>query len=699
MVEFVHEAATAPKAKTVDEEFIREAVEKSGVNALRMALYQMTGDPALAAMKITKQKIRGGVLFDYILANEDIEIVKQKAVEYLMKGPPSGDKIPAPPSIDESRKLMNLFAGLMIKDNDVLAGYEELAFAEFPRGVEWTKKPPMEDLARHKVLVIGAGLSGIAAAVQLKRLGIPYVVIERQAGVGGTWLLNTYPECRVDTLSYLFQYKFEKNYKWNEYFASRQETQKYLEHVAIKYGVKEDFRFNREVVGARWDEETSVWQVQIRYRKTGKIETMIATSIISASGLFATPKFPDIPGIETFKGHMFHTTQWDHSVDFTGMRAAVIGTGSTGTQLIPGLSRSVKSLTVYQRTPNWIVAYDGYRATVQDHMSWMCDHMPYYWNWYCYAAYFRSLDLAAVQVKDAAYEAAGGCVNERNDGIRAVLTDFINTKFPGRPDLVQKLTPTHAPLVRRLVVDNGFYDALKEGHVELVTENIERITEKGILTKDGVERELDMIVLGAGFQTGKYFFPIDYVGLGGVTLESTWKKDGARSYLGMSMPGFPNLFSLYGPNHQPRGGSLYSWAEIWARYAVASVAWMVENGASSMSVKADVNEDYQTRLDERMRTLIWESEGAGYYVNEFGRQGVNMPWTTSEYHEMVVKPNMEDFDVEFLPKVDAGRRYASVNGIGASSQHLSNGIGGKHDARPVGKADNSMRVDEHPVLL
>jgi 4-hydroxyacetophenone monooxygenase len=175
--------------------------------------------------------------------------------------------------------------------------------------------------------------------------------------------------------------------------------------------VSEDFQYNREVVGANWDESSSTWQMRIVNKQTGEEELVAANSIISASGLFATPNLPDIPGIHDYEGKMFHTTQWDHSVDYTGLRVAVIGTGSTGTQLIPGLAPHVKSMAVYQRTPNWIASYEGYGALVEDHMSWLCDNMPFYWNWYCYAAYFRSLDLAPLQVRDAAYEAKGGSVS------------------------------------------------------------------------------------------------------------------------------------------------------------------------------------------------------------------------------------------------------------------------------------------------
>ncbi|KAL2823628.1 hypothetical protein BDW59DRAFT_163206 [Aspergillus cavernicola] len=626
-----------------DVEYIRKAVEMAGVNALRVALYQVTADPELATIPITRTKIRGGVLFDSVLSKKDEEVVRRKAVEYLTNPP---KRVPPPPSIDEAHKLMNLFAGSCINDNDIAPGYEELAFDQFPRGVSWSSpSTPPEARSKFHVLIIGAGLSGIATAIQLKELGIPYTIVERQAGIGGTWLWNDYPEARVDTLSYLFQYKFEKRYPWVDFFASQPQTQEYLQHVAEKHGILPGVEFDREVVQARWKESTATWEVTTIHQKTGGQCTYTANAIISAAGLFSTINKPDIAGIDDFKGHIFHTTGWDHSVPLEGKRAAVIGTGSTGTQLTPALVRACSHVSVYQRTPNWIASYEGYDEPVPDHVHWLCDNLPYYWNWFCYAAYFRSLDLAALQVRDPEYEAKGGHVNERNDGVREALTAFIKQKMAAKSELIPKLIPKHAPLVRRLVVDNGFYNCLLEDHVDLVSDSIDCITPSGILTKDGVQREFDVIVLGCGFKTSKYFWPTEYIGVGGVRLEDTWAKDGARSYLGMAIPGFPNFFSLYGPNHQPRGGSLYSWAEIWARYAVGSIARLIEQGARAMDVKAEINEEYQARLDEANSKLIWESEGAGYYVNEHGRQGVNMPWTTSEYHAMVLGPNLDDYEI------------------------------------------------------
>lgn len=625
----------------VSDDFIRKAIDMSNLNALRLALLQVTGDEELAKMRVRKQAIRGGALFGYVVIEEDHAALKAKAFDYLRSG---AYATPPPPSREEARKLIDLFSDAPVTDAEFNFGYEELAYEEFPRDINWTNKPSAETLAGFKVIVIGAGISGIAAAIQLKRLGIPFTVLERQSGIGGTWLRNTYPEARVDTSSYLYQFKFEKNYPWKEFFASRDETQQYLDHVATKHGVKDNFLFDREIVAARWDEARSLWVLTIRHAD-GREETEETNVIISGSGLFNQPNMPDIPGIANFKGPIFHTAQWDHSVEYRNKRAALIGTGSTGTQLAPSLARECESLAIYQRTPNWIMAMENYRAAVQDEVRWMFDTMPYYWNWHCYAAFFTGQQLQGLQTYDPEWQAKGGGVNERNDGVRANLVDYIRSKVGDVPELFEKLVPKHAPLVRRLVVDNGFYDALRRDNVELVTEGIETITPNGIKTVDGVERNFDLIVLGAGFKVSEYLWPVNYVGRDGATLEKSWKKDGARAYLGITMPGFPNLFVFYGPNGQPRSGGFYSWAEVWTRYAVGSVVQMIEGGHHSIEVRDDVFNDYNERMDAAHKNLIWEAEGHSYYVNEHGRSAVNMPWTTDEYHAMVEKPNLSDFEV------------------------------------------------------
>ncbi|KAM5352892.1 hypothetical protein ACJ41O_005614 [Fusarium nematophilum] len=632
-------------AKPVDDAFIRKAIDKSNLNALRMALLQVTNDPELAKMRTRRHGIRGGAMFAHVVAEEDISTLKEKAFAYLSKRQ-LDDSIPPPPSKAESKKLADVFGDEPVGEREWEYDYEELAFTEFPRAAEWTgKKPSGAKIDAFKVVVIGGGISGLAAAVQFKRLGLNFTVLERQAGIGGTWLLNSYPDARVDTSSYLFQFKFVKNYPWSEYFATAGETRKYLESVAEQYKVKDRFLFNREVVGCVWHEDTSEWELTIKH-KDGHTETTRCNAVVSGTGLFATPNLPDIKGIKDFKGAAFHTANWDHKVDYSNKHVALMGTGSTGTQLAGMVASRAKSLTVYQRTPNWIMNMDGYRAVIGDHVRYVFDHMPYYWNWYCYSVHVTSQQLQYLQIRDKEWQAKGGIINERNDMARKNLTQYIESKAEGVPGLLEKILPKHAPLVRRLVVDNGFYDTLRRDNVELVTDEIDSFTETGIKTTDGVERPCDVAVLGTGFKVSQYFWPCKYVGRGGATMQELWSKDGARSYLGLVIPGFPNFFSFYGPNHQPRSGGFYSWGEIWSRYTATAIVHLIENDKKSLEVRKDVFEDYNAKLDAECEGLIWESEGSGYYVNEFGRQGVNAPWHTADYHRMVAYPNFDDFDIQ-----------------------------------------------------
>ncbi|KAG9529400.1 hypothetical protein KCU93_g3568, partial [Aureobasidium melanogenum] len=650
----------------VDEEFIRKAVNDVDANVLRMAIYQITRDEKIKNMTVHKKAIRGGVLYDYILSKEDEDYVRAKVLEYLLKGPQSK---PTPPTREEAYSMMDIFSDKPMREKpgepsfDYDEAYEELAIDDYPRAVNWSAgQPSNETLQKWKVLVVGAGISGLAAAIPLQKLGIPFQIVERLDNVGGTWLLNSYPGARVDTMSFLFQYKFEKNYPWTEYFACAGETRQYLEHIAMKYHVADKITFNTEVVSAVWSEADKCYTVKTA-GKDGSENVSKYNAIISASGLFSTPNaMPDIPGIKDFKGPIFHTAHWDHDVSISGKRIAQIGTGSTGAQLAPCLAVEAKHLAVYQRTPNWMFKVEGYRNKVTPEMRWLCSHLPSYWNWFCWVTFYRSLHLASLQLRDEVYEAEGGVVNKRNAALRETLYNYMENELEGRPDLLAKMTPSYAPLVRRLVVDNGFFQTLKRDNVELVTEGIERITETGIQTKDGQHREFDIIALGAGFKTSQYLWPVNYVGRDGMTLEKAWKLDGARSYLGMSMPHYPNLFTLYGPNHQPRGGSLYSYGEIWARYAVASIVGMIERGAVSMEVKEDTFQSYQKKLDAQNKKLLWESKGSSYYVNEHGRQAVNMPWTTAEYHPMIAQPNFDDYKLDF-----EGKHTNGTNGINGTN--------------------------------
>jgi 4-hydroxyacetophenone monooxygenase len=629
-----------PHDSLFSEETVKKALAVANPNVLRMALYQITRDPELAEMRVEHLPVRNGAMKSFALRAEHHEEVRRKALAYIAR-----PTVPTAPTLEELRYMMSLFTAEPLSDKLFALGLEELALDDFPRDVQWTSGRLPNELSKFRVAVIGAGISGIAAAVMLERLRIPYVVIERQAAVGGTWQLNVYPEARVDTSSYLYQFKFEKNYPWPEFCSSQAETRRYLERVAAKHGVLGNVLFNREVSSAIWNEQAARWDMTLK-RRGEPDEVLSANVIFSASGLFSTPNMPDIPGIGAFNGRILHTAQWDSSYDIVGKRIGLIGNGSSGVQIMPHLAAQASALTVYQRTPGWIAEMEGYKAPVPAAKQWLFDNIPFYWNWFSYSSHVTTLGLQDVQTYDPEWRAKGGKISQKNDALREGLEAYIRRKLGDREDLIVKSIPSNAPLGRRLVVDNGWYDALLLPNVTLVTQGIQRFTESGIITRDGTEREHDLVVLGAGFQTSRYLWPVKYRGRAGVTLEQAWKRDGARAYLGMTMPHFPNLFMFYGPNSQPRTGGFSSWAELWTRYSVGLIVAMIEAGGRSVECRKDVFESFNEEIDEASKSLLWEIEGgSGYYVNEFGRSAVNMPFTTDEYHHRVATPKLSDYDM------------------------------------------------------
>ena len=640
----MRETGDQPVRTDHDEAAVRGAVDQANLNVLRIALLQVTGDESLGQMQVDKVPMRGGAFFAYVLNERHHQELKDKAVDFIMNF--EGD-VPPPPADDEVRRLMELLTGDALNDQEFNFGLEEVAFDEIPREARWSGTPP-ESRSDFRVLIVGAGASGIASAIQFERLGVPYRIIERQADLGGTWQANHYPDARVDTNSYLYQFKFVKNYPWSEYFASQGEVKHYLKHVATQFGVIDKIEFGVELTTSTYDEKTSTWDVEMK-GADGKITTAQANVVISAAGLFSTPKIPDIEGIDDFEGRIFHTADWDDSFDHAGAKLALIGNGSTGTQLMPRLAQEAEHLTVFQRTPQWISKMEGYREPVPAGVQWLFDTVPYYWNWYCYSSQMTTSGMQGAQEYDREWQKNGGAISQRNDGLRAALTEYIESKVGHDPELMAKCLPDYAPLARRLVVDNGWYDALLQDNVDLETSGISRITANGIVSNSGEEVQVDAIALAAGFEVARYMWPVDYIGRGGVTLEDVWDKDGARAYLGMTLPGFPNLFIFYGPNAQPRAGGFLSWIEIWSRYVAQSVVMMIEKDIRSMEPKQSVFEDYNERMDIAMKDLIWEHEGprntTNYYVNQHGRQGVQMPWLLADYHAWVVAPEPSDFEL------------------------------------------------------
>jgi len=619
---------------------IEEALRVADLNALRVTLLQLTGNPELRDMPLAAVPIRNGRVFQTVVHPDHQDRLKEIATEYL-----SGRKTEVPPAPDAATTLdlLRNFSGADLAEPEVRMAVEGLGFGDFPREPKVSLEPGVSIPEDFHVTIIGAGITGIALAVYLQRSGIPFTIVERHPRLGGTWVANHYPRLRVDVSGLIYQYRFAPYSGWRSQYPTQAEVLEYVDFVVDRYDLASHARVGTSVEEALWDEGTSRWTVRL-----DDGTSLSSNFVISASGLFSTPNVPDIPGLSTFNGAMFHTADWDDDSDVDGKVVALIGNGSSGTQVMPWLSEHASKVYAFQRTPNWIVpAVGGYDGEMPRELFWLFENLPFYMNWHLYGVQEVSAKGQLGHEVDPEWYAEHGTLSEHNDALRASLEAYIAEKLDGRPDLIEKTTPTQAPLSRRLIVDNGWYEALKQPNVELVTTPISEVDETGIATTDGRHYDLDAVVLGSGFDVGRYFWPVTYKGAAGRTLEDAWRADGPRAYLGMNYPDFPNFFSCYGPNSHPRSGGFHSWTECWARYVTSLIVASVNRGARTVKVRREAFVEFNAALDEEFKKVVWGVvPSGGYYINEHGRPGVHMPYRAHEYYEMLAEPNLSDFDFE-----------------------------------------------------
>lgn len=619
--------------QNVDAAFIRRAVEASDLAALRVALYQATGDPALAAF--------GPVAT--LDAAEQARLA-DRAAHLLEHGVDDLER--RVPDDAELRKLMDLVLGVPTRDAHFEVRKKFLAFTPYPFQYERPKgaAPVPEGF---EVAIVGAGPAGIAMAVQLGRLGVPYVLYDRRSEIGGTWSIHKYPDIRVDTLSITYEFSFDDEYPWREYFARGEDVRGYLDFIVDKYGVREHVRLDHDLEEARFDEDASVWNLTFRGPSGARVERD-ANVVVSAAGVFAKRKLPDIAGIDDFEGTMLHPTQWTPDVDVQGKRVAVFGNGSTGVQLLAPVAEEAEHVTVFQRTPQWIAQRPKYGQSVEPEVRWLFDHVPGYWNWCRYTSIIGLMTWHDdFLIPDPEWEEQGGHITQKSEQLREFMIGYIQEQLGDRQDLLDQLVPDYAPMVRRPVVDNRWYKSLTRENVDLVTAPVERITKTGIETADGTHHEIDVIVFATGFEVDQFLWPANYYGQGGRSLREYWGPASPRAYLGMMVPHFPNFFMLYGPNSQPVSGgiSLPSWFQIWGAYVAQCLDAMFEQGDSRVSVSEAAFEAYNADSDAVGSELAFikdtRSVERNYYVDKDGRLLVNTPYETAELYAMMKEPKRD----------------------------------------------------------
>jgi 4-hydroxyacetophenone monooxygenase len=635
-----------PTLITATDEELREALEAANLPTLLMVMAHLTGDHSW--LEEPYRPDRTIALNDNDTAGlsptRQAE-VRAAALEILGKW--REGELPPPPTLSDQQitDMLSVCMGETVPAEFGPMMAEEAGFTE--RDISWTDGVPTEKLVDFQVLIIGAGISGIGAAIKLRGLNIPYVVIEKNDAVGGTWLENDYPGAGVDTPSHLYEFSFDPSPSWSRYFAKQDEILGYLSDMAQRHEILDSIRFGCEVESADFDATSSTWNVVTRDR-AGEAHTYRANVVISSVGQLNRPKYPAITGLDTFPGPVFHSAEWRHDVDLAGKRVAVLGTGASAMQIVPAIAGVPAELVVFQRSPQWAAPNANYLRATAAGTKLLMAQVPYYATWYRMRLLWIFNDkLHPSLTVDPEWPHPERSINAANDKHRAFFTEHIRQQLGDRDDLWDKVLPTYPPYGKRILIDNGWYQAVARDDVNLVADGVVEVDGNAIITADGSRYEVDVLILATGFQNRRFLFPMEVHGADGKSLRDLWGDDDAFAYLGMTVPNFPNFFIMVGPNTAlGHGGSLIFVTECEVNYITRLLVTMLEQDIAAIDCRSEVFEAYNARVDEAHSRMIWTHRGmTNWYRNAAGRVVATTPWRLLDYWKMTHRPALDDYDV------------------------------------------------------
>ena len=488
-------------------------------------------------------------------------------------------------------------------------------------------------------LIVGAGFGGLCAAIKLDEAGErDFVVVEKDSDVGGTWHINTYPGAECDVPSQLYSFSFALNPDWSKVYSPQQEIWAYAKRVATEAGILDRCVLDTAVDQATWDEARQRWIVTTTDLETGEQRSYAARTVIAASGGLSEPSLPDIDGIADFAGETFHSARWNHDVDLTGKRVAVIGTGASAIQLVPEVARIAAHVDVYQRTPNWIIPRNERRFSAVE------------------KAIFRYVPGAQRAVRAAVYATLEARVPAfvRFPGLMAAVERQGKRNIAkGISDaaLRDKVTPAYRAGCKRILVSNKWYPALDRDNVELVTDTIAKVTETGIVTSDGTARDIDVLVIATGFHVTDPPIAQHVTGREGRTLAEVWDERGMRAYKGTTIHGFPNLFQIVGPNTALGHSSMIFIIESQVRYVVDAVRTMRRERLAAVEPTAEAQESWTAVVLERMKRTVWTTGGcASWYLDKFGNNTTLWPGQTFSFRRHLSRFDPVSYEVTALAR-------------------------------------------------
>ncbi len=463
------------------------------------------------------------------------------------------------------------------------------------------------------VIIIGAGFSGLGMAIQLQQANINNIaILERDKEVGGCWRDNQYPGAACDIPSHLYSFSFAPNPNWSRAYSNSHEILEYIKSLVSDFELQRYIRFNTNVSNITFDEKAGFWTI-----KTDKRKALKARSIVIASGPLANCSFPNIPNLKEYKGHKIHSARWDHNFNFSGKKVALVGTGASAIQIIPKLVKKVKHLTVFQRTPAWVLP----RLDAET-PQWI-------------SSLFRELPSAQKLSRQAifALHEVGALGLIWNSPLTSAMQRVAlkHLQHQVKDDWMQRqLTPNFRIGCKRVLMSNNYYPALQQPNCKLITWPIARMSEKGIRCAEGIEHQFDCIVFATGFDIGTQTAPFSVKGVGGRDLGEDWKR-GAQAYKSINVSGYPNLFLTFGPNSGPGHNSALVYVESQLNYAVQGIQRILNEDLAQLDVQAKAQEKYNIKIQKRLSKTNWNSGCKSWYLTEDGFNATMFPGFATQY--------------------------------------------------------------------
>jgi 4-hydroxyacetophenone monooxygenase len=627
---------------------IEAALGDCSIPALLCSLVHMTGDPSW---------IRGDIR-PRVSMSLDIQcgIPSDQQAEVRRRALPSiaayrdGGSVPHELSRDLLLEMMS-FLGCRPVTEGRLADlfFDDLQFEGGDTGaVTWGDEISDEVKADSPVVVIGCGLAGILAGIRLKQANLPFVIVEKNAGPGGTWWENRYPGARVDVGSHQYCYSFEPADHWSEFYCQQPELRAYFTAIVDKYDLRPHCKFDTAVSSLRWDDIRSAWSIDL-VDAHGSEENIHARFVFSAVGSLNLPKLPDIPGMDTFRGASFHSARWPDELELTGSRFALVGAGASGFQIGPTIADKVERLTIFQRTAQWIIPNPLYHAPVPPGDRWALRHLPFYGRWYRFIMTFAGIAAGnePYRIEPTYEDPTNRSVNAMHAKRADALLSWMTSLLADRPDLVPKVVPDYPALGKRVLQDDGSWlRCLQEPNVELVRTAIDRITPDGVVTVDGTHFPADVICYATGFRHNDFLASMDVTGRAGVSLRDQWG-DEPTAYLGITIPNFPNLFCIYGPGtNLASGASLFYHSEFQVHHAMELIRETLTSRAETCEVTEAAHTSYVERYQTEISQLVWSHPSIrhSHYKNPAGKVFTLSPWPLDVYREWTRDINHRDYD-------------------------------------------------------